>query len=124
MKINAGFSLVEIILAMVILSGVGAMTMSAFVSSIESTQPDSSVAYNFGRGILEKMHEFVRQDQWATSSLPLSTTTPGTAGPFTPQGSTKALNGKTYTATYTVTTQDLNVNAQEDLRKVQMTITW
>ncbi len=129
MKNCAGFSLVEIIIAMLILTGVGAMTMSAFVSSAKTTQPGANIGYNFGRGIFEKMYEFVRQDQWAAASLPLSLATPGTGGPFTPQGSTTTLNGKTYTAAYTVngnsgTAIDSNSDGKEDFRRVRMTVTW
>ena len=124
MKSNAGFSLVEIVIALVILTGVGSMTMSSFVSTAETTKPDASVGYNFGRGIMEKMYEFVRQDQWATNNLPLSVVGAGTGGPFIPQGSTKALNGNIYTATYDVTSVDSNANGQEDFRRVRMAITW
>lgn len=124
MNNNSGFSLIEIVIALVILTGVGAMTMSSFVSSVETSRPDSSIGYNFGRGIMEKMYEFVRQDQWATANLPISVTSPGTGGPFTPQGSVTSLNGNNYTATYTVNSVDSNFNGQEDYRRVRMTITW
>ena len=134
-KHGFGFSLVEVLIAMVLLAGATAMATSAFTSSLKSTQPGANVAYNFGRGIMEKMYEFVRDDQWATLALPLSTTTvpqPGTAGAFTPQNSIKALNGKTYTATYVVndnTGVPINANSgagdtREDFRKVKVTINW
>lgn len=126
MKKNAGFTLMEVLIAMVLLAGVGAMTLSAFTSAARArvTRPDAGVAYNFGRGLMEQMNEFVRQDQWSSSGLPLSTTSPGTAGPFRPQGSTTTLNGKTYTARYTVTPQDANSDSLEDFRKVKMTVSW
>ncbi len=118
LKSRGGFSLMEVLIAILLLAGVGAMTMYAFSSSTQATQPGASVAYNFGRSIMEEMHERVRQDQWPTANLPLSLSNPG------PQGQIKSLNSKTYTANYTVTTQDANVDGQEDFRRVRMTVSW
>ncbi len=116
--VRSGFSLLEILIAMVLLAGVGAATMTAFTSSIQVTSSDASVAYNFGRGLLEQFYERVRQDQWTTAALPLSTVNPG------PQGQTKTLNGDTYTANYTVTAIDQDGANGEDYRRVTMTVAW
>lgn len=132
MKSNAGFSLVEILVAMVLLVSVGAMTMYSFASVAKTAQPGLGPAYHFGRGVMEKMFEFVRQDNWATAGLPLSTSTapqPGTVGVFTPQGSTKTLNGKTYTLNYAINNnsgvaQDTNGDGREDFRRVRVSVTW
>lgn len=118
MRAQGGFSLMEILMAMVLLGAVGAATMHAFSSSAQVTQSDTGVAYNFTRGLLEEMHERVRQDQWGAPSLPLSLTSPG------PQGQTKSLNGDTYTANYTVTSMDPDGAGGEDYRRVTMTVSW
>ncbi len=112
----------ELLIAMLLLAIVGSLTLFAFTSSEQINKPGSSVAYNFGRGLIEQFYERVRQDQWGTAGLPLSTVTPG------PQGLTKTLNGATYTANYTVNNGagalDANADGQEDFRKVRMTVTW
>ena len=118
-----GFTLMEVLVAMILLASVAAVSLYSFSSAATVTQPGSGAAYNFGRGLFEQMLERVRQDQWGTASLPLSVSTPG------PQALTKSLNGKTYTANYTVnsasgTALDANADGQEDFRKVKMTVTW
>jgi len=134
-KNNAGFSLIELIIAMTLLVGVGAMTMYSFSSSAKMTQPGGSVAYNLARGLMEQMHEYVRQDHWGDAGLPLSVATtpsPGTStalSAFTPQNTSASLNGKTYTATYVVndgssSALDTNSDGREDFRKVTMTVSW
>ena len=106
----------EILVAMLLLAGVSAVTFYAFSSSTQIVDNWSNVAYNFGRGHLEEFYERVRQDQWAAVGLPLSTAAPG------PQPLVTTLNGVTYTATYAVTSVDLDGDAQEDYRRVTMMV--
>jgi prepilin-type N-terminal cleavage/methylation domain-containing protein len=122
-----GFTLVEILVAMVLLAGIGAASLSAFSSTTRIVRTDQNVAYNFARGSLEKMFEQVRQDTWDTGSLPLSLATPG------PQNIASVVNGQTLTMAYevndtpsssTAPPQDLNGDGIEDYRKVTMTVSW
>ena len=117
MKKNTGFSLMEVLVAMVLLATVGGLTMFSFTNSTQATQPSASVAYNYGRGLMEEMYERVRQDHWTDPGLPLSLVNPA-------QFPVRALNGKTYTPSYTSTKGDLNGDGVEDFRKVKMTVSW
>ena len=126
-KKEMGFTLMEVLVAMLLLVGVAGMVMPAFTSSVKISKPAAGVAYNFGRGLLEQMYEFVRQDWWFTPGYPLDPGAPGTVDPgsgFVPQNSSLTANNKIYTATYTVTPVDKNGDTNEDFRKVDMTVTW
>lgn len=119
-----GFTLMEILIAMMLIAAVGVASMYAFASTAQVTQNDENVAYNVGRGYMEQFYERVRQDQWGTGGLPLSLTNIGR-----PPIVSKTLNGDTYQPTYTVNgnTQvmlDANGDGEEDYRRVQMTVTW
>jgi hypothetical protein len=116
-----GFSLVEIIVAMVLLVGLGIVAISSFSSSAKVVNTDLNIAYDFARGLMERMPEQVRQDTWATAGLPLSLSAPG------PQNVTSVVNGQTFTAAYQVNAGsgaplDVNADGQEDYRKVKMTV--
>ena len=107
----------EVLVAVVLLAGVGVMSMHSFVSSAEATKPGAGVAFSFGRGLLEQMRERVRQDRWTTGSQPLSLSSPTQFG-------TKTLNGITYTPVYTTAAGDPDGDSQEDYRRVTMTVSW
>jgi prepilin-type N-terminal cleavage/methylation domain-containing protein len=126
MKSGRGFSLMEVLVAMVLLGAVGAATMHAFSSSVGVVaQNDAGVAYNVARGRLEQFLEYVRQDQWSTAALPLSRQT----APARPAIPNKVLNGDTFVTTYAVNNDsdqpiDQNADGVEDYRRVTMTVTW
>ena len=131
MNKRGGFSMMEILVSMVLLGAVGAVTISAFTSSVRVTGNDTGVAFNVGRGEMEKFFEFVRQDQWADTGRKLSVA----SAPARPAIADRALNTETYATTYTVNDMDNNGNddnaiidangdGQEDYRKVKMTVTW
>lgn len=122
-----GFTLVEILVALVLLAGLGIASLNIFSSSARIVNTDQNVAYNFARGMVERMAEQVRIDTWATDSLPLSRTTPG------PQNIASNINGQTLTATYqinrapsngTAPIRDQDNDGVEDYRIVDMTVTW
>ena len=120
-----GFSLIEVLVAMVLLAGVGGAMIFGFSSAGQSVRSDYGIAYNVARGQLEQMYERVRQDTWANASLPLSRQTV----PARPAIAPKSLNGKTFTTTYSVNNDsnasiDANGDGQEDYRLVQMTVNW
>lgn len=122
-----GFTLVEILVALVLLAGLGIASLNVFSSSARIVNTDQNVAYNFARGMVERMAEQVRIDTWGTDSLPLSRTTPG------PQNIPSTINGQTLTATYqinrapssgTAPMRDQDGDGVEDYRIVDMTVTW
>lgn len=123
---NAGFSLLEIMVAMVLLAGVSLAVMSSFSSSsrVANSGGQLNVAYNFGRGVLERLHEFVLADAtWTTSGNPLSLDAPG------PQGLATTLNGDTFSVNYevnesTLAMVDEDADGLEDYRRVRMTVAW
>lgn len=115
----------EILVALVLLSSMGVITLNAFSTTAQMTNTDQGVAYSLGRSILERMHEYVRQDQWGNASLPLSLTTPG------PQNIASTVNGKNYTVSYrlnnspntgTAPPLDTNGDGIEDYRRVTVTV--
>lgn len=122
----AGFTIVEILVAIVLLGFVGAIVFSSFSSSAKLAQPnDANTAMNVARGYLESFYEYVREDSnyYYNPGTPIATTAPG------PQARTQNLDGVTYTANYTVnnntsTIVDTNGDGKEDYRKVKMTVSW
>ena len=125
MRRRTGFSLIEVLVAMVLLAGVGGAMIYAFSSSTQVAQSDHGVAYNIARGQIEQLYERVRQDQWGTANLPLSLTNAA------PQGMVKSLNGDSFTTNYDINpglpegaSVDVNGDGQEDYRRVTMTVSW
>ena len=115
---RSGFTVMEILVAMVLLAAVAASALSSFTSATRITQPRSGIAQNIARGYLEQFYEYVRQDQYAAATpTPIST-------PPAPPPLTQTLDGTTYTTAYTVTAAEQNGDAQEDYRRVRMTVSW
>ncbi len=118
-----GFTLIEISVAMTLLVGMSVLSISSFTSSAKIVNGDQNIAFNFARGLMERLPEQVRQDTWTQPNLPLSLSSPG------PQNITSPVNGQTYSAAYQVNNGsgaalDVNADGQEDYRKVTMTVTW
>jgi len=124
-----GFTLVEILVALVLLAGLGIAALSAFSSSAQIVDTDQNVAYNFARSTVERLFEQVRQDTWGTDSLPLSLTTPGpqnitsTPAPTSPIfRASYQINGDPNTGTAAILDQD--GDTLEDYRQVTATVCW
>lgn len=120
-----GFSLIEVLVAMVLLAGVGGAMIYAFSSTTQVAQSDYGIAYNIARGQIEQLAERVRQDTWGTAGLPLALQNV----PARPAIAPKSLNGDTFTSTYTVNSNsgvavDQNADGEEDFRRVTMTVSW
>ncbi len=119
---RSGFSFVEALIAMVVLSTVAAAALPAlfnFTKALQSNLP----AMNVARGNLERFYEYVREDWRTMAGLPISLTTPG------PQPLILTLGGTTYTTTYAVNNGtglmiDANGDGQEDYRRIQMMVSW
>ncbi len=122
-RFAGGFTYTEIIVALLLLAGFGAAALSSFSSASRMVRNDPNIAYNFARGLMERLPEHVRQDTWSLAGLPLSLSGPG------PQNIASTLGGQTYTATYQVNGGsgvpiDRNADGKEDYRTVKMTVSW
>ena len=118
-----GFTIFEILVAMILLSAISAAALSSFSSSAKIVQSSNNTATNIARGYLERFYEYVREDWRATAGLPVSLSAPG------PQGLTQTLDGVTYTTNYAVNDGssvpiDVAGDGLEDYRKVKMTVSW
>lgn len=119
MKRSSGFSLVEVVLAAVLLSTVIAVLLRVYATShlFTASELERSVATNLGRQQLEDLYEYVRQDQWATPDLPLSPgTTRGAAATVT-------VGNQNFTRSYTVSSVN-DANNNEKYRKVLVNVSW
>ena len=114
-----GFTLVEILVAMLLLAGISGVAFNSFSSSskLASGSFKEVTAYNLARRQLEYLYESVRADQWAAAGFPLSTVGPA------PQPGNIVLDGITYGRVYTVTSIDVD-GGGEDYRRVRVTMTW
>ena len=115
---EAGFSLVEVVVATVILSTVIVGILRAFISAnlFVASQGERTAAADLARQQLEDLYEEVRQDKWNLSNQKLS---PGTT---LGAASTSVVDGVTYTRSYTVSS--VNDGPTEAYRKVEVTVTW
>ena len=114
---HSGFTLMEIMVAMTLLSVVGATALSSFSSTTKVVQSKDNTALNIARGYLEAMHEYVRQDTWGNSNAPLAVT-----NPTLPGANPQTLDATSYNTAYTV---DVDPNGNgADYRRTRMTVTW
>jgi prepilin-type N-terminal cleavage/methylation domain-containing protein len=95
---KSGFTLIEVLVAMVLLAAVGGVTLQVFTNTARVTQDNTAAFYSVGRTVLEEIHERVRADQWGNGGWP--TNPPGLPGP---QPRVFNLGGAQYTATWVVT---------------------
>ena len=114
LRYHSGFTMMEILVAMSLLTVVAATAFSSFSSSTMISHSNSNTALNVARGYLEQLYEYVRQDTFGNANAPLALT-----GPTTPTANTQVLDGVTYTTTYTVNGNsgaivDANGDGQED----------
>ncbi len=114
-----GFTLIEVVVAMVVLSTVAVALLRVGISARQATpvQMDRAGAENIARMKLESLYESVRQDQWNVADQPLSV---GTS-----QGSPQnvVVNGKTYILSYTVSSVNLSGDGGgQDYRKVDVLV--
>ena len=122
---SLGFTLTELLAAVVLMSTVAVVVLSSFSSITKIVRPQNNVAVNIARGHLERFYEYVREDAayYYNAGTPISYNAPG------PQPLTQTLDGVVYTTTYVVnngssTAIDVNGDGQEDYRKVKLTVSW
>jgi prepilin-type N-terminal cleavage/methylation domain-containing protein len=122
---KSGFTLMEILVAMVLLSVVAASALSSFSSSTTVVQSKHNTALNVARSYLEQLYEYVRQDTYGNVNAPLAL-----SGATLPSSGTQTLDGVVYTTTYQVnpdtpfTPIDVDGDGLEDYRKVRMAVSW
>ena len=119
MKDSSGFSLIEILVAMVLLVAVSGLAFSAFSSSAKVQQTPNNVAANVSRGIIEQLREFVRANPVAGNPLAVGAYSTGSG-----LATSISLNGTTFSPTYNVVSVDINGDGIEDYRKVDTRVQW
>jgi hypothetical protein len=117
LKQEDGFSLLEISVAALLLTGVMAGLYSSFVTANRWIQPQSNAAYSVARERLESLHEYVRQDWWASAGHPLSVGGPNPDGSAT-------IDDVSYAREYSVINVDSDSDGVQDYRRAQVTVSW
>ena len=119
-KNEAGFTLIEIIVAMILVTLVGASVLMAFVNASRWAEPSVLAAVYDARGRLDQLNTEVRSDEWDVSDsgysgngLSLGTHTPDEL----------PLNKRTYTQSYVVSSVPLG-GVSDAYRKVVVTESW
>ncbi|MDD5078941.1 MAG: prepilin-type N-terminal cleavage/methylation domain-containing protein [Candidatus Omnitrophica bacterium] len=115
-KKNNGISLVEILVAMLLLSLVMIGLVNVFITSKRLLMRGQSkiTALEFARSFIEPLNNAIRQDTWnhANNDLRLGTRT----GPY------QVINGINYTSVYNVT--DVPAPSAANLRRVKVDMRW
>lgn len=116
-KDEKGFSLIEIMIAALLVTTVAAGALAMLVNAKRMIRPGNNIAGYLAKDKLESLYEAVRQDWWGVAGNPLST-----GGPYT---DTVTVDGILYNRSYNVTAINANADAvPDDYRKVDVTITW
>jgi Tfp pilus assembly protein PilW len=115
-RLRLGLSLVEIIVAMVILSLVMLGFINLFISSKGFIMHSRSLMTGgeLGRYFLDPLQMEVRQDTWDTTANNLSVRTYN--------GSPINIFGINYTPNYTIS--NINVSSSSTIRKVRVALKW
>ena len=129
-----GFTMMEILVAMVLLAAISSAAFSAFSNSVQVSQPYRNVALNIARSYLDCFYEYVRDDYYPMSGLPLSINSAVLPGSLP---DTMSFYGKSFHVKFAVNPDAsggssgviINANAasgdvREDYRRVTMTVTW
>ncbi|MBI3315513.1 MAG: prepilin-type N-terminal cleavage/methylation domain-containing protein [Candidatus Omnitrophica bacterium] len=121
MKVNLarGFTLVEVIIAALLLTTVGAVLFVAFTSAHRWTQPQNSTAFSLARQTAENLYPAVRQSTWTSSGNPLSAGYDSSAAP-----ETVVLDANSYQRSYKVKAVSPAGGTAKDYRKAEVTVSW
>lgn len=116
---QGGFTLIEIIIASLLVSTVVSLLLGAFVTANRWISPEYNVAHDLAREQLERLHEQVRQDWWNNfESDPEQRLNPNFNPPDRPD-ETITLGGVDYTRNYRV-----DEIAGKGYRKATVTVQW
>lgn len=118
---QAGFTLLEIVIASLLVSTVMAMLMAAFVNANRWISPEYNVAHYLARQKLEHLYEQVRQDWWDDSSADPQRRLHPDFNPPSRADETVTLDGVAYTRNYTVSAVAAD---GRDYRKAQVSVEW
>ena len=119
---SEGFTLAEVIVALVLLSAVSASLIRTLIWAHQMTpiQLDRVIASNLARDKAESLYEGSRQDWWNAADKPLS---PGTV---LGNNQNIVVDGKTYGRTYTAAnvslTGDDPIAGGQDYRKASVVV--
>lgn len=115
-----GFSLIELLVASLLLTGVVVGFIRVFTPArgFTVTEARLSVERNLDRSMLEDLRQSVRQDTWGITNVNTNPLAPGTHTDTVTLNKDTRATPKSYTRTYTVT----NV-AGRDYRKVEIRVT-
>ncbi|GEM_PF-1352728 len=118
---QAGFTLIEVIIASLLVSTVMAMLLAAFISANRWVSPEYNSAHYVARQQLERLSEQVRQDWWNVSATDPERRLNAAYNPPDRPAETITLDGVTYTRNYTVS----NISANgRDYRKAAVAVQW
>ena len=113
-----GFSLLEVMIATVLLATVSIGLLSIFASSRKVLDPERNIAHNSVRDKLAALYIEVKDSTWNNASNLLYPTS--SSGVTT----SESLNNVNYQSTKTVASVDADGDGQEDYRKVQVANSW
>ena len=114
-ELEAGFTFIEVIVTMILVTLVGASVLMSFVNASRWADPSLLAAVFDARGELDQLNEEVRNDTWNSASNDLSIGThPDTL---------VTVGGRTYTQSYEVTSVPLG-GVADAYRKVVVTESW
>ena len=134
-KKENGFTILEVVIAMFLMTTVGVAVFTSFVNASRWANPTELAAIYDARGTLDQLYEWVRQDTWAAASSALCSGT--YAGPFALNGrtysqtsispatysTTFSFDGRAYTQTYVVSSVSLG-GINDAYRKLVVTNSW
>ncbi len=116
-KDEKGFTLIEIMIAALLVTTTAAGALAMFVNAKKMIRPGNNIAGYLAQQKLETLYEAVRQDWWGLGGRPLTA-----GGPY---ADAVTVDGILYNRSYTVTAINANTDAvPDDYRKVDVTITW
>lgn len=103
-KKQAGFSLVEVLVATALFAGMVSVLLATFINAKRLAEPAlvKGTAANLARAELDKLYNAVDQSTWNLTDVAQNPIPPSTESPTTVALSDLSLNGKTFQRSYVV----------------------
>lgn len=115
---DRGFTLLEIVIATVLLAGASAGVLSAFVNASRGLTPARNVAHYLASERQELLRESVRQDWWERPGRPLTPGGPSDDGVI-------LVDGTGYRRSWTVEAVNADgADEPDDYRRVAVRVEW